>query len=286
MKAMQSYLKKIKKIYLFLIIVTLSIPAFAQETNPGLKGNRGNIESKQSPESTKAQKAVKAPKPQKGDLKKNQEELTQLQLMARVYRDQGLEYQRTGDKETALTYYQKAAEFDPLYSVAYNDLGVIYEANGLIDKAEENYLRAINIDPSYLSACTNLALLYENKRDFDKAAFYWGRRAALGQPGDPWTEKAAKRLEDIKLVSSASAVIDNREQEVVDLLRDVANKKSISKKNNNVTVSDSFTKAKKAYEKQDYPTAVKLALDAQQLEPYNPEIQDFIDRAMLRALSR
>lgn len=275
---MQPYLKRIKTITIAFLIVVIPIFLCAEEATP--KGNRGVIESNPSPEIKKSEKTSKP------ESQKQQEELTQLQLEARAYRDQGLQYQRAGNLDAALTYYQKAIELDPMYAVAYNDLGIVYDAQGQMDRAEESYLKAIKIDPAYLSACTNLALLYEGKRDFTKAAFYWEKRVALGSSDDPWTEKARRRLEDIRMVSAKTTLKDAREQEVVDLLNDVVNKKAILKKDDLALAKEHFKKAKKSYDRQDYPTAIKEALDAQQLDPGNKEIESFIDKARLRALSK
>jgi len=280
---MQSYPKKIKNIFILFIIIAAPVFVFAQESSLIPKGNSGAIQSSQSDE---AKKDSKESKQNAKKVQKELESLTQLQLEARAYRDQGLKYQQTGNMDSALVFYQKAIELDSLYAVAYNDLGVIYEAKGETDRAEGSYLSAIKIDPSYLSACTNLALFYENKRDFNKAAIYWGKRAALGSPEDPWTEKAKKRLEDIRLVSARTPLRDNREQEVVEFLKEVANKKAILKNDDKALAREHFIKAKKSYDKQDYPTAIKQALDAQQLDPDNPEIQNFIDKAQVRALTR
>ena len=158
---MQSYPKKIKNTSFLFILIAVPVFVFAQESSLIPKGNSGIIESSQPAE------AKKFTKGSKGYVKKEQKELeslTQLQLEARAYRDQGLKYQQIGNIDAALRFYQKAIELDSLYAVAYNDLGVIYEAKGETDRAEESYLSAIKIDPSYLSACTNLALFYENKR--------------------------------------------------------------------------------------------------------------------------
>ena len=280
---MQSYPKKIKNIFFLTIIVGTSVFVFAQEESFIPKAKNGIIESSQSAEIKKDTKESKrdAKKKQKG-----QEGLTQLQLEARAYRNQGLKYQQIGNIDAALGFYQKAIELDPLYAVAYNDLGVIYEAKGETDRAEDSYLGSIKIDPSYLSACTNLALLYENKRDFNKAAIYWGKRAALGSPEDPWTDKAKKRLSDIQWVSAKSPLRDSREQEVVEFLKEVANKKAILKKDDKALAREHLRKAKKSYDKQDYATAIKEALDAQQLDPGHQVIENFIDKARVRALTK
>ncbi|MFA5145449.1 MAG: tetratricopeptide repeat protein [Candidatus Omnitrophota bacterium] len=223
------------------------------------------------------------------DLLSPQEErdLSRLQKEARLYRAQGLELQHLGNIDDAFTLYQKAVELDPSYAIAFNDLGVIYEARGALEQAEECYLKAINIEPDYMSAYTNLALLYENKRDLGKAAVYWQKRAELGLPNDPWTQKAEKRLEDIKLTLSNDPSTGNaQEREVIELLRDVATQKSAARQDDKGLSRNHFDKAKRSYLKGDYATAIKEALDAQQLDPSNRQIEDFIDKTRTRALSK
>lgn len=213
--------------------------------------------------------------------------LSALQKQARMYRAQGLELQRIGNADDAMSLYQKAVELDPSYAIAYNDLGIICEAKGFTDRAEEYYLKSIEIDPDYLSAYTNLALLYETKRDLDKAAAYWKKRAELGLPDDPWTQKARKRLEDINLVLSNMPLEEVlREQEVVELLKEVATQKTVMEKDDKELAKNHFGKAKQSYDKEDYATAIKEALDAQQLDPANKEIEKFIEKVQTRALSR
>jgi len=213
-------------------------------------------------------------------------DLTALQKQARKYRRQGLEYQRIGNIDEAMSFYQKAIELDPAYAVTYNDLGITYESKGMIERAIGAYLMAIKIDPSYLSAYTNLALIYENKRDLKQAAFYWEKRAQLGSYDDPWTEKARQRLKDIGLVLSNNPLEDAREEEVYSFLKDVENQKSILRKDDSALSNKHFDKAKQSYDRGDFATAIKEAVDAQQLNPANREIEKFIEKVQLRALSK
>jgi tetratricopeptide (TPR) repeat protein len=216
----------------------------------------------------------------------SEENLGEFQKMARMYRAQGVELQQQGDLDSARKCYQKAVELDPSYAIAYNDLGIIYEANGLNDKAEESYLKCIELDPAYLSAYSNLAILYENKRDLEQSAFYWKRRAELGSPGDPWTEKARQRLEDMRLVLSDRPLSDMREQEVAGFLTEMEIKKSKLRKDNKELSKDYFEKAKLKFNKGDEVNAFKMALDANQLDPANTEIVDFIEKIQTRQLSK
>lgn len=216
------------------------------------------------------------------------DKLSTLQQQARVYRNQGLESQSSGDLDTAMSLYQKAVELDPTYAVAYNDLGVVFEAKGFSDRAEQSYLKAIKIDSNYLSAYSNLALFYENKRDFEKAYIYWKKRAKLGSPDDPWTIRAKERIKDIRMVKEgADFELESREQEVTSLMKEVLNRKSLLKDTDEKTqVQKYFEKAKQSYDRGDYALSRKEALDALALDPANREIEEFIEKAQTKALSR
>jgi len=203
-----------------------------------------------------------------------------------AYRNAGLEYQRSGNLEMAISLYQKAVAMDPGYGIVYNDLGIIYEAVGLLPQAEESYLKAIKIDPGYLSAYTNLALFYENQRKLDKAEFYWSQRASLGSPDDPWTQKAASRLNDIRTVLSNQPVSFGQEDDVLVLMKDVSGRKSALNKDDKALSLDHFRKAKMNFDRGDLAMAFKEALDAQYLDQDNREIEAFIEKIESRALLR
>lgn len=213
---------------------------------------------------------------------KEMQKLSSLQKQARLYRVQGTQFQSVGDLDTAVSFYIKAIELDPMYAVAYNDLGVVYESKGFIDKAEEFYLRAIKIDPAYLSPYSNLALLYENKRNFDKASYYWQKRIELGLGDDPWTQKAKRRLADIQMVSGGRF----REQDVLDLTKDVLNDRYVTNEDKQAFVKNHFEKAKLYYKKGNNVTALKEAINALQVDPSNKEIEDFVEKVQTRLLSK
>jgi Flp pilus assembly protein TadD len=210
---------------------------------------------------------------------------TELEKTARMYRQQGMDAQRIGNINVAAQFYQKAIEIAPNYPVAYNDLGVLLEGAGQPAKAEELYLKSVQVDPNYLSAYTNLAMLYETKRELGRAAQYWDKRAKLGDPEDPWTLKAKQRLSDLNMVLSKNPIDDIREQEIINLTKDIANKKDVMNKSDTALARDNFAKAKRFYEKGDLASALKKALDAQQLDPANKDIESFIGKVQRRALT-
>jgi tetratricopeptide (TPR) repeat protein len=205
---------------------------------------------------------------------------------AEKYRELGIESQRIGNLADALGFYQKAVAIYPGYAVAYNDIGVVYEAMGNTDKAEESYLKSAEINPDYPSVYTNLALLYEGRRNLKKAEYYWAKRAEIGAQDDPWRQKAASRLRDIQMSLSDRPFTDEREAEVLDLMQDFANNKSEFEQKNESLAQTHFKKAKLNFSRGNLATAIKEALDAEYLDPNNPEIVAFIEKVELRALTR
>ena len=128
---------------------------------------------------------------------------------AEAYRMKGYSAQQRGDIDTAIEWYQKAANLMPDYAAPHNDLGILFESKGWLDRAESEYEKALAIDPSYKEVHTNMALLYERKGELEKAAFHWMRRYKLGSPEDPWTQEAKSRLEKLGLLEKSG----NSEQE-------------------------------------------------------------------------
>lgn len=209
-----------------------------------------------------------------------------LQEQAIKYREAGLESQRVGNLAEAMSLYQKAIAIYPGYAAPYNDIGVVYEAMGLPERAEESYLSAIKLDPEYLSTYTNLAFFYEGKRQLEKAAFYWAKRVESGSADDPWTQKAKARLKDIRMALSNHPNFDLREEDVLDLAQDIKTRKVDYNKDDKTLSREHFEKAKRSFNRDDLATAIKEALDAQYLDQDNREIEEFIEKAESRALTR
>ncbi len=132
---------------------------------------------------------------------------------AETYRTKGYEAQQRGDIDTAIEWYQKAANLMPEYASPHNDLGVLFETKGWLDKAEAEYEKALAIDPGYKEVHTNLALLYERKGELEKAAFHWMKRYKLGSPDDPWAQEAKTRLEKLGLLNKTEEGKPKTEQQ-------------------------------------------------------------------------
>lgn len=209
-----------------------------------------------------------------------------LKEQAGEYRDQGYQAQINGDLETAIGYYKKAITIDPFNAVAHNDLGVIYEIKGFKEKAEEHYLQSIKLDPYSQSAYFNLANLYEEQGDLRRAAGFWKKRIELGDPNDPWTQKAILRLQNIgMLIEDIGWEI--KQQQIQDLMFsspgkdffDVTGHETAGRK---YKARNFFISAKTNYSIGNYVAALKDANAAAFLDPSNSEIEKFIEKIRKR----
>ena len=84
--------------------------------------------------------------------------------------------------EKAISFYEKAIELDPDYTMAYYNLGIAYRKQGNTTKAIESYKKAIELKPDYTKAYYNLGIAYHDD-DFDQALFYYKKAARLGDKG-------------------------------------------------------------------------------------------------------
>ncbi len=113
---------------------------------------------------------------------------------AEEYRALGYAQQQKGNLNEALSYYTKATSLGVNSAELLNDMGVLYEEIDLYGKAETHYLDAVQSDPKYLPPYINLAYLYQRLGRSDKAAQYIKLRFELGNPMDPWAQKAKEEL--------------------------------------------------------------------------------------------
>ncbi|MEI6632096.1 MAG: tetratricopeptide repeat protein, partial [bacterium] len=215
-------------------------------------------------------------------------ELSPMQEQALNYRDRGLELQRQGNLEEALSFYQKALLACPEYTVAYNDAGVILEGLGRIEEAKEMYFKAIKVDPDYVNSYSNLAIIYEGEGNYTEALNYWMKRATFGAPDDPWTEAARRRIDDIteaypEAYSASSQQFKSRlmasEREVVSLDMNAEEAAVVSQQNldNRTRAANYLKRAKDNFAKGQYVEALKEATYAEYLDPDdNLMIKSFI----------
>lgn len=199
---------------------------------------------------------------------------------AKEYRQKGYELQAKGDLEGALSSYQKAQEFDPLYVESYNDIGVIYENLGKYDNAIEMYKKSVEIDPTYLPAYTNLALLYENRGDIKNASYFWGKRYELGEEGEYWWEVSRQHL--MQLGTYPDFKKDFLETEAMKLSKEIAYQREQTKLKGIEEAKLHFDVGSSLFMKGDYQGALKELELAQGLNPDNKELADKIKEFYLK----
>ena len=262
----------IKIILAVIFFSCVSFCGLSYSQDSGQDANQGYITFADSYETSQAAtpKGAAVKKENAALIPKKEVELTELQKEARGYREQGLHLQKMGNLAGAMTFYQKAVELDPAYAVALNDLGVVYESLGYIDKAEDSYIKAMKADPDYLSVYANLALLYESKRDLERASFFWKKRAELGSPDDPWTERAKQRLDDLAQISPGYRQM-TKESETVLLMKQVAEAKSAKEKEDQKKAVQSFKNAKNFYLMHEYQEALDEINKAVSSDPQDKE---------------
>jgi len=197
---------------------------------------------------------------------------------SRIYRQQGLEVQKDGDLEGAANLYQKAIQLDPTNIIPYNDLGVVYDLMGMPDLAEQAYLQALKMNPRYLNVYSNLAMLYEARKDFSQAAYYWNRRAMLGDPKDPWTQNAKKRLDALTfMVPELKQKF--MEQESINLMQQVEQQKKVKKEQDLKSAIQHLDLANKAFKSGDYKKTIEEAQLSLSFNPKTEEARALVEKA-------
>lgn len=211
-------------------------------------------------------------------------EPTLLKEEALEYRQKGYEAQSSGMLADALIFYEKSAQIDPTSAPVYNDLGVVNEMMGQFDTAEEAYLRAVSIDPGYGKAYFNLAQLYEEKGDLPKAGEYWIGLSQLDNQEPSMLKKAGNRVYEIgKLVPGLREKYFEMEVSLLNK-KVTAYKKRLAYGDDKELARFYMEKAGSLLKKKDYLRALRISLDAKQLDPENDQLDSLIETAQKKLL--
>jgi Flp pilus assembly protein TadD len=92
--------------------------------------------------------------------------------LAHYFNNMAVESMQRGETRSALSYFRRATDEDPLFSPAWTNLGILYVREGHPTYAEASYLQALTADAGDLVAMSNLASLYERRGDPERAALY------------------------------------------------------------------------------------------------------------------
>ncbi len=190
--------------------------------------------------------------------------------LAEQYRATGYEEQQKGNLNEALSNYTKAVAVGLENAVLFNDMGVLYEEADFNSKAEQHYLKAITTDKHYLPPYINLAYLYQRVGRKDKAITYFKKRYELGDPQDPWAQKAKEEL----LTMSPKYL-----QWVQSLEADFLNNQLVVKSREDFYFrvqksQEGYKRGKKLFKDGKYKEAIKEYDAALRLTPENPQIKD------------
>ena len=103
-----------------------------------------------------------------------------IQESTREAMNKGMEYEKAGKYDAAITEFNKAIKLNPRFIQAYNNRGVAYNAKGELNQAIADYNKAIELNPKYAEAYNNLAVVYYFKQDYSRAWSNVHRAEELG----------------------------------------------------------------------------------------------------------
>lgn len=129
-------MKYLRSLTFAALLAAATVPALAVD----------NIESSDAPDLTKVRALIAA--------KDFKSAITELNVFveegvehADVYNLLGYSLRKSGDTKNALTYYEKALEFDPNHKGALEYMGELYVEIGEVGKAQENVARLEKLCP-------------------------------------------------------------------------------------------------------------------------------------------
>lgn len=201
------------------------------------------------------------------------------------YRQKGYEAQAAGMLGEALIFYQKAIQMDPMQAAVYNDIGVIYEMQGDVERAEQAYFMSANIDPGYVKAYFNLAQLYEGEGDLWRASEQWIKVTEASDREDPMAQKAENRIYEIgKLYPEVGKKY--LQSQISLLSKDMEWFKQRIAPDTKALAQYYIANAKNFAKKRDNLKALRLYLDAKQLDPQNDQLDSLIEETQRKVLLR
>jgi len=194
-----------------------------------------------------------------------------LRQEAKAYRREAARLQADKDLNGALTYYQKALQFNPDDIETVNDIGVLYESLNDPISAAAMYKKSLEMNPQYLPAYTNLALLYESKGDTRNATYYWQKRYELGREGEYWTDMAKQHLIDLGTYPQVHR--EKMERDATLLAEDLTYGRVERSKTNIKDARLHYYIGTRLYSKKDYGEALKEFESALALNPQDEDLR-------------
>jgi len=94
-------------------------------------------------------------------------------VLAQLAYDDGMEFLKDGDLESAISKFSKAVEIDSNFAFAWDNLGISYRKNKEYDKAIAAYQRSLEIFPEGRLPLLNIAITSNMNRQYDQAIKYY-----------------------------------------------------------------------------------------------------------------
>lgn len=109
-------------------------------------------------------------------------------------------YEKQGDNERALTYYQQAVKLEPLYGAAWYRIGQILETVRRGDEARHAYGKAVSSSPDLAEAHLRYGVMSYQAGDMEAALFSLTKVGRLA-PNTPMADEARQYLEKLRGVT-------------------------------------------------------------------------------------
>lgn len=110
-----------------------------------------------------------------------------------VYNNLAVIYASLNQKEKAIDLFKKAIELNPRRPEIYTNLGIMYVSFGKRQQAIAAFKKAIELNPNYAIAHINLSIAYFNQQQYDLALEHCEKAIALGHKVDPTFLNLLKR---------------------------------------------------------------------------------------------
>lgn len=150
------------RIFLALVIVCLTLPAFAQQSTAPAIAPKDMAEERA--------KVLMAEKRYDAAIQAYQDLLKSSPNNAVFLNMIGIAYLDLAQMDQAKRYFSRAAKADKKYSSAVNNLGMVYYHQKNFRAAIRQYQKAVAIDPNQAAAHSNLGFAYYNSNKFVEAA--------------------------------------------------------------------------------------------------------------------
>ena len=96
-------------------------------------------------------------------------------VLAQLAYDDGMEFLKEGDLESAISKFSKAVEIDSNFAFAWDNLGISYRKNREFDKAIAAYQRSLEIYPEGRLPLLNIAITSNMNQQYEQAISYYER---------------------------------------------------------------------------------------------------------------